>query len=467
MKGARQEGFVLLGVLVLVMLISMVALSLMFRLRAEEAAGLASGTGEQAWSAAWMGVQEAMAVVQEIQPGATDWEDLPDRFKDRFVTDDGSDKWYFTVWSAADADSTAELRYGLTDEARKINVNAVGFLNITNLAGMTSAHAAALEDFVDFDDLIGGDGAEAEFYSALPKPYLPRNGALAAIDELALVRGFTPELLYGEDANVNLRLDPNEDDGPERLPNDNANSKLDLGLRRFLTVVSAEPDEDNDGVPRTDVNDPLDPLPQVDFPPAVTNFVLQLRASGNRVAQAADLLEATIKVKNATGVEQDVASEIGKEELPFVLDKFTVGRPALREGKINVNTAPIEVLTTVPGIDEPLAEAIASTRRSISPERRGTIAWLFQEDVVDAAKFKELAPHLTARSKQFSFHVAGYGVPSGRFRRYEVIIDSSETAPRVVYMRELTRLGAPFKLEGPAMETPGAAAFRVGKEIRG
>jgi hypothetical protein len=109
-----------------------------------------------------------------------------------------------------------------------------------------------------------------------------------------------------------------------------------------------------------------------------------------------------------------------------------------------------------------LAEAILSTRRSISPERRGTIAWLYQENVVDAAKFKAIAPFLCARGFQFSFQVIGYGLPSGRFRRLEVVIDSSESSPRVVYLRDLTRLGLPFKLEGQTLVAP-AQAYRSTK----
>src|SRR4051812_23988470 len=51
------RGFILIGVLILVMLISMIALSLMFRLRADETAASATSGGDQAFSAAMAGVQ--------------------------------------------------------------------------------------------------------------------------------------------------------------------------------------------------------------------------------------------------------------------------------------------------------------------------------------------------------------------------------------------------------------------------
>ncbi len=37
----------------------------------------------------------------------------------------------------------------------------------------------------------------------LDPPYAPRNGPMETIEELLLVRGVTPELLFGVDANHN------------------------------------------------------------------------------------------------------------------------------------------------------------------------------------------------------------------------------------------------------------------------
>jgi len=312
---------------------------------------------------------------------------------------------------------------------------------------MTPALVAALRDFIDFDDITRPDGAEQDYYDGLARPYRVRNGRLDSIDELLLVRGFTQPLLYGEDANMNWRLDPNEQDGNERFPPDNNDSRLDLGLRQYLTVVSYDPNTDNDGVPRTNVNDPRDRLPGLPLPEALTNYIAVLRARKLRIGQAADLLEAKLKIKDPAGREVEISSGVGKEELPRVLDLFTGSRELGFDGLLNVNTASLAALQTVPGIDEPLAESILSTRRSISPERRTTIAWLYQEGLVDAPRFKQIAPFLTARSLQFSCHIVGYGLPSGRYRVLDVLIDLAGGQPRVAYLRDITRLGLPFRLE--------------------
>ena len=442
----RNEGFILIGVLILVMLISMVAMSLMFRLRASETAAAAAIGADQSFSAAMAGVHEAMRVVSEIKPGLTDWDDDPRSFRERMVYDDGSDTWYFTIWSPGEKDREGEIRYGLTDEARKINVNALKDHDLLKIPNMTAPLAAAIKDFTDFDDVVTPEGAEQEYYNGLPQPYTIRNGPLASLDSLLMVRGITAELLYGADVNLNFRRDPNEGE-----------NNFDTALNRFVTVYATEPNSDNDGVPRTNINDPLDPYPGVEFPPAMTNFINELRKANLRLESAIDLLDGKIKVKDEKGAEREVASEVGKAELPQALDLFTTSALSVSDGLINVNTASIEILTTAPGIDESMAESILSARRSISPEKRGTIAWLFQEDVMDAPTFKRIAPYLTARSCQFSFQVVGFGVPSGRFRRLEVVIDSSELTPRVVYLRDLTRLGLPFKLEPAATEAPAQA----------
>ena len=459
----RDRGFILVAVLILIMLASMIAISLLFRLKAEETATSAGAGAEQAWAAAMSGVEEAMRVAAAARPGLIDWRNQPRAFRDRFVCDDGADRWFFTVYSPPDDDAIAELRYGLTDEASKLNLNSAHTTNLTGFPRLTPQHIAALRDFLDPDDFVRPDGAEQEYYSSLPKPYAVRNSSLDTLDEVLLVRGFTSELLYGEDANMNWRLDPNEDDGGTRPPSDNSDGRLDLGLQPLLTVSSYDPNQDNEGAPRTNLNNPKAGLPGVDLPPGLTNFLTTLHTNKLALSHAADLLEAKVKIKDSTGKETEVPSGIGRQELPLVLDLFTASTDDRAEGLVNVNTAGIAVLAAVPGIDEPLAESILSTRRSISPERRATIAWLYQEGTVDAALFKRIAPFLTARSYQYSFRVAGYGVPSGRFRVLDVVIDLASGESVVTYLRDLTRLGLPFKLEPEVLPAQAKSSQRLRK----
>lgn len=93
-----------------------------------------------------------------------------------------------------------EVRHGLTDEASKLNVNVASAGSLGKLPRVSATMAAALVDFLDADDIPEPEGAEQEYYSALARPYTIRNGPLASLDELLLVRGFTAEILHGSAA---------------------------------------------------------------------------------------------------------------------------------------------------------------------------------------------------------------------------------------------------------------------------
>ena len=56
----------------------------------------------------------------------------------------------------------------------------------------------ALVDWIDEDERESDNGAESSYYQALENPYGCRNGPVLYIEELLLVRGITPLLLFGE-----------------------------------------------------------------------------------------------------------------------------------------------------------------------------------------------------------------------------------------------------------------------------
>ena len=102
---------------------------------------------------------------------------------------------------------------------------------------MTEEIADAILDWVDDDDEEREFGAEADFYSGLAPAYAPKNGPLDSLDELLLVRGVTPDLLFSLDTNRNGVLDTDETIGT-------AASSLDadqyLGWANYVTLFSKE-----------------------------------------------------------------------------------------------------------------------------------------------------------------------------------------------------------------------------------
>src|SRR4029079_15466340 len=70
---------------------------------------------------------------------------------------------------------------------------------------------------------------------------------LDSLEELLLVKGVTPQLLFGNDLNRNGMIDPEEDD---------SSGQANLGWSAYLTVYSREANVDSQGNPRVWLNDP-------------------------------------------------------------------------------------------------------------------------------------------------------------------------------------------------------------------
>jgi hypothetical protein len=155
--------------------------------------------------------------------------------------------------------NTGEARYaqrfGPTDEMGKINLNAwmavdptgqTLYAALLKLPNMTEEIADSIIDWLDSDDSQRPSGAESAYYGGLDPPYQAKNGPLATVAELLLVKGVTPQLLFGNDRNRNGKLDPGEADGAD----------FDRGWSEYLTVYGRELDVDLNGNPRVKVNDP-------------------------------------------------------------------------------------------------------------------------------------------------------------------------------------------------------------------
>jgi hypothetical protein len=89
-----------------------------------------------------------------------------------------------------------------------------------------------------------------------------------------------------------------------------------------------------------------------------------------------------------------------------------------------------------------------------------TTAWLVQQSLMDAEAYKKVAPLLTCRSCQFHFHVVGFSTPAGRYRVLEAIVDVACNPPQILFLRDLTRLGLPFKLEASPQDQISQARLR-------
>ena len=157
------------------------------------------------------------------------------------------------------------IRYGLEDESTKLNLRWVlaadlkqpgyGRLILMRLPGITEEIADAILDWIDESSYEPREfGAKDEYYISLDPPYYVRNGIPDSLDELLLVRGVTPKLLYGVDWNRNGVLDYGEPDEYTLDEYGVADGSLNLGLMSYFTLDSRESMVRPDGGMKINVN---------------------------------------------------------------------------------------------------------------------------------------------------------------------------------------------------------------------
>ncbi|MCC7087065.1 MAG: general secretion pathway protein GspK [Pirellulales bacterium] len=120
------------------------------------------------------------------------------------------------------------------------------------LPAMSEEIADAILDWIDADDEPREFGAEIDYYSGLG--YAPKNGPLDTIEELLLVRGVSPQLLFGADANRNGIVDPSEQPHAMLAQVSDGDAEVDRGWAPYLTLYSKEANVRADGTPRIDLN---------------------------------------------------------------------------------------------------------------------------------------------------------------------------------------------------------------------
>jgi general secretion pathway protein K len=102
---------------------------------------------------------------------------------------------------------TGRYVFRLFNESGKINLNTMGarsgvMLNnlLVNL-GIAKENADTIVDsildWIDTDDLHRLKGAESDYYQSLPNPYKAKNARLDTLEELLLIKGMSPDILFG------------------------------------------------------------------------------------------------------------------------------------------------------------------------------------------------------------------------------------------------------------------------------
>jgi type II secretory pathway component PulK len=344
--------------------------------------------------------------------------------------------------------------WGLIDEASKLNLNKATAAMLENLPQMTPDLAAAIYDWrTGSNTPASTGGAKSQTYSGLNPPYLCKNAPYETIDELSLVYGMNMDDLYGEDANLNGILDPNENDGPLNPPNDNQNGILDPGLFEYVTVFTVrESPVTTNGIQRVTVTNTtaLTALIRSNFP-ALLQYVTPsatrtgsgsggggggARGGGSGGTGGGSAVAAA--TTTYTNVLQFYVQS-GMPETQFQQIEPYLKNPSTR-GLINVNTASSVVLGCIPGIGSNMAPQVLSYRQS-NPPQTASISWLKTALGGNASACAQAGNYVTAYSYQYTADVVAVGHYGRGYRRVRFVFDCSSGTPLIVYRQDLTHLG--------------------------
>jgi type II secretory pathway component PulK len=352
--------------------------------------------------------------------------------------------------------------FGLIDEASKLNANTATFDMLQWLPRMTPDLAADIVGWHSATNNNTGYGVSSNTYAQINPPYLCKSAAFETLEELRLVYGLTPDILYGEDMNLNGVLDANENDGDANPPSDDVNGMLDPGLFEYLTVWTREPNTASDGSKRINVNgsgtnglQQLASTLQNKFGAARANQILLAaglqtapsggngqgaggQGAGGQNGRQTGGGNATPTATFGSVLEFYLKSGMSVDEFAQISDEITTTNSSYLTGLVNINTASQAVLACVPGIGSNSAPAVVSYR--MNNAAYGTsIAWV--SNVLDRNSAIQAGPYLTARSYQYTADVAAVGHYGRGYRRVRFVFDLSEGVPKIIYRQDLTHLG--------------------------
>ena len=531
----RRRGIMLVVVLVMIVLLSLLAAGYTFMVRAHVETVETRIEKFHTRMAAEAGIQHAVVLLRDQQGDLGAWYknenalravpysgaddeagiatiDKTSNVRTYDATAEGVVRYHLI---APDPDDPEKVRYGFTDECARLDINTATEVQLRRLFNEVIPLTA--DEPVDINVLVDSlldwrepgtsarpNGAKDAYYNTLYPPYRAKGAPFSTVEELLLVRGFDGWVVYGEDYNQNGLLDPNEDDGDESFPPDDANGELYPGLARYFTIWSQEMNVSADGRPRIFLNqrdlEKLQEDLEEEFDGDLVEYILAIRSAGLTFNSVMNLLpappppetepedEETAPTTRPSGSDstsqpfgengemspEELADQLATtrpsenvpapvptyenltdelppgtlEDLPVILDRFTVKPLPFFQGRINVSTAPRAVLAAITELSDAELDAIVETRKEMAATDLSSPAWLLEAGVLDENRFRQILDRITTKGSMYRIESVGYSDHQGIVQRLLVILQMRGPIPQVIYYRNLNELGTAYTPHG-------------------
>jgi type II secretory pathway component PulK len=336
--------------------------------------------------------------------------------------------------------------FGLVDESSKLNINYASYNALLQLPGMSDQPdvAASIINWRNTNGQTQPLGATNDFYQSQPDPYymkgylFPQNPQYETVEELLLVSGVTPQILYGDGTAPPLGQ-ANSSIGSVGMST-SGDVEISRGLYSLLTIYSQEPaTAPNGGGQRQNVR----------------TITAGGRNGGGNLATIRNFLTQQLghSVNVFPGTYNDLfqfytRTGMSSDDFSKVFDQLAVpsatGGAANTPiyGRINVNTAPPEVLACINnGLSSADVQKIVAARAANNGDPAAPIGWLVKALGADV---NQLGNAVTDQPSRYSADILAVSGNGRAFKRVRVVIDASGQTPQIIYRRDITDRGWPM-----------------------
>jgi competence ComEA-like helix-hairpin-helix protein len=441
----RQRASILVGLLWCVALLSLVVVGVLHAARMDLLAGKNFSDRIQARYLALAGIEKAEALLYQnarnrSHSGKNHTGELYDDAQDFHDIALGRGTW--SLLRRGRDDEGDSVLYGVSDEESRLNVNVATQEELTKIDGLSDEVATAILGWRG----QGSTAAESDYYLAQRPPYQPRGGAFETVRELLMVRGVTPEALYGRDSHQDGMLEDISEGVNETPKYLDTVAGSELGWAGILTVDSSVKNVNAAGDSRVNIQTANETsLTAVQgITREIAGAIVAYR-NQNRFQSIADLLDVTppqnsgiggnARNNSPPGGSGDSGTHVISPDLLMdIADDLTATDDTSQSGAININTAGVEVLQCLPGIDRDLAQKIISYRQSSG--FFANPAELLKVDGMTRDVFKQVVPLVTARSETFRILAEGRVKSTGVRQRIRVIVRVNLDGVKTLSYRE-------------------------------